>query len=249
MHPIFVGLAAFSIIFGGALFGIWVARRLPPSHFNAESRSAVAVSMSVVSTLSALALGLLITQASASFMARTEAVHALSASLLRLDRSLHNFGPSSSAAEAALRIYAATKLDELSSPGSTEHSNKSLDMLDRLTDAVVQLPPGNAEQHFLRQQAAGIVQNITDERWRLAEQNDQSMPTAFLAVLVFWLALLFVSFGVLSPRNITVTISLFSSAIAVSVGIYMIIELSTTKTGFIHTPLMSLQQAATAISA
>ena len=194
MHPILVGLAAFAAIFGGAILGIWLASHRPAHHFDPESRGTVAVSMSVVSTLSALALGLLITQASASFTARAGAVNSISASLTRLDRNFRDFGPPAVKGRAILKSYAAAKLEELSMPSSQQRPNAALDSLDRLTDAVVQLPSDGSEQRFLRQQATGIVQNIVEDRWRLAEQNDQSMPTAFISLEVLWLTLLFVSF-------------------------------------------------------
>jgi len=42
------------------------------------------------------------------------------------------------------------------------------------------------------------------ERWMLIEREQGSIPTVFLVVLVFWLVVLFFSFGLFAPRNPTV---------------------------------------------
>jgi hypothetical protein len=42
-----------------------------------------------------------------------------------------------------------------------------------------------------------LAGKIGDTRWLLAQQVGQGTPKAFFALLVFWLALLFTSFGFL----------------------------------------------------
>ena len=51
------------------------------------------------------------------------------------------------------------------------------------------------------------------------------MPAPFLFVLIFWLFLVFVSFGVFAPPNLTVVASLFLSALAVTGAIFLILQL------------------------
>ena len=38
----------------------------------------------------------------------------------------------------------------------------------------------------------------------MSETNEESLPLPFLAVLAFWLFVLFTSFGLFAPRNLTV---------------------------------------------
>ena len=51
------GLISLGAIFGGALIGRFVARRLPGDHLTSETQSVVTVSVAVIGTLSALVLG------------------------------------------------------------------------------------------------------------------------------------------------------------------------------------------------
>src|SRR3954451_7723310 len=66
---------------------------------------------------------------------------------------------------------------------------------------------------------------IGDARWLLAQQLGEGTPKAFVALLVFWLALLFASFGLFAPHNLTSAIMLILSALAVAGAVAMFLEL------------------------
>ena len=66
-NPLTIGLVAFAVIVAGAFAG-WKGRdHLPDHHRTEETKSVVSVSMTVVATISALVLGLLISNANTSF--------------------------------------------------------------------------------------------------------------------------------------------------------------------------------------
>jgi len=71
ISPLIVGLIIFAVLVGGAFAGWETRRRLPAHHLNDETKSLVSVSMAVVGTISALVLGLLISNANTSFIARS----------------------------------------------------------------------------------------------------------------------------------------------------------------------------------
>jgi hypothetical protein len=39
--------------------------------------------------------------------------------------------------------------------------------------------------------------------WSLFEERGGSIPIVFLAMLVFWLVIIFISFGIFAPQNAT----------------------------------------------
>lgn len=56
----------------------------------------------------------------------------------------------------------------------------------------------------------------------------------FLILLIFWLSLVFASFGLFAPRNAT-TIAVFClCSIAVTVSVIMILELDSPFSGLVH---------------
>ena len=85
-NPLMIGLVAFAVILVGAFAG-WKLR-LPKHHLTDDTKNLVSVSMTVVATISALVLGLLISNANSSFIRLGGQVTALSAEILRLDQIL-----------------------------------------------------------------------------------------------------------------------------------------------------------------
>ena len=55
----------------------------------------------------------------------------------------------------------------------------------------------------------------------------------FMIVLVFWLAVIFASFGLFAPRSPIVTAALFVAALSVAGSIYLILEMDQPYSGLI----------------
>jgi hypothetical protein len=69
-----------------------------------------------------------------------------------------------------------------------------------------------------------LAAKIGDTLWLLAQQIGQETPKAFVALLVFWLALLFASFGLFAPPNLTSAVTLTLCALAVAAAVAMFLE-------------------------
>jgi len=72
-------------------------------------------------------------------------------------------------------------------------------------------------------------------------------PKAFLALLVFWLTLLFASFGLFAPRNFISGLTLTLCALAVAGAIGMIVELEKGFGELVHISPQPMRQAAKAL--
>jgi len=62
-------------------------------------------------------------------------------------------------------------------------------------------------------------------------------------VLVFWLSLIFASFGLFAPRNATVIVTLFVCALSVSGAIFLILELDRSFEGLLQISSAPLRDA------
>jgi len=118
MDPLIIGFIVFALILAGAFAGWAIRQCLPAHHLSDETKSLVSVSMAVVATVSALVLGLLISNANTSFRALGGEVTTLSAQILRLDQILRRYGPDTDAAREMLRQYAEDKTADLFPDGS-----------------------------------------------------------------------------------------------------------------------------------
>lgn len=245
MVHVIVGLISFAAIFGGALIGLFARRRLPGHHLSSETQSVVTVSVAVLGTLSALVLGLMISAANSSFSKRSDEVRELSLQVIRVDRNLRRYGPDGDDARAKIRAWAAIKLEQLSpekgkSPPSPK---KGIETLESVQDSLLRLTPSDERQKYLRTLCLTLSSTLIYERWSLEERVGHSIPIPFLVLLIFWLTLVFASFGLFAPTNATTIVALFLCSVAVSGGIYLIEELDNPLSGLIRVPFESMRKA------
>jgi hypothetical protein len=96
------------------------------------------------------------------------------------------------------------------------------------------LSPQSDEQRALRSQAETMALDVGRTRVLLFEHLGTSIPVPFLVVLVFWLCIIFASFGLFAPRNATVIAVLGICALSVSGAIFLILELDRSFEGLLQ---------------
>jgi len=64
-------------------------------------------------------------------------------------------------------------------------------------------------------------------RWRLVEEAGSSISTPFLVILVFWLGVVFASFGLNAPRSLLSYTTIALGAVSVASAIFLILDLDT----------------------
>ena len=244
LASILISGLAFLAISGSAFGGVWLAARLPERHLGAESRTAVSVSVAVVGTMSALVLSLLISNASTAFNTQAAAVDNLAVDIVELNHALIRLGGGTTEVRGALLAYANAKVRELSGadarPGPL---GDTLRLLERVGDGIVILHPAAERDIRIQQRALTLLDAMTDARWTLAETSGSAIPEVFLGVLIFWLSLLFASFGLFAPRNQTVLASLLLCALAISGGIFVILELGSPHSGLVRVSVAPVELA------
>jgi hypothetical protein len=235
-----------TFVFGASLVGMAVGARLPDHHRSDASHNVVSVSMAVVGTLTALVLGLLLSIANTSFRTEQQQVMAISTDLLRADQLLRAYGPEADGARGALRQYAAGKLRDMFPPDGGPPDTENDATAGLIMDArriVLEFAPATDHQRWIQGQVVGATANMGQTRWQLAEQTRVAVPTALLVLLVFWLVLLFGSYGLFAPRHATTIVVLFLSAVATSGAIMLIIDLEQPSRGVIRLSAEPLQHA------
>jgi ABC-type amino acid transport system permease subunit len=245
MINIFIGAISFVAIFGGVLIGRFAARRLPGQHLSSETQSAVTVSVAVIGTLAALVLGLMISAANSSFSARTDEVRQLSLQLIRIERNLRRYGPEADGARARLHEWAVAKTQQLFPEQGKPPvpSATTIAMLEKVQDALLELKPKDERQKYLDTLCRTLSSEIIQARWALEGHTGHSIPVPFLILLIFWLAIVFASFGLFAPPNPTATVALLLCSMAVAGGIVLIEELDNPQSGFIRLPSDSMERA------
>ena len=248
MSPLAISLVAFGCIFGGILIGMFLRLVLPEHHLNDESRDAVKLGIGMIATLAALVLGLLIASAKGHFDTMNSGLALTGSKIILLDRTMAHYGPETKETRDLLRLSVASAIDQLWPKERTQHKEyKDFNPktgLKELQEKLWQLAPKNETQRYLQSQALQISGSIAEMRWLLTEQQEQSsLPMPFFVMLVFWLVIIFFSFGMLSPPNSTVIAVLLVCSLSVAGALYMILELDHPYGGFIEVSSMPLRNA------
>jgi hypothetical protein len=122
-------------------------------------------------------------------------------------------------------------------------SETAIVLLEKVQDAVLVLTPKNERQKYLRTLCVNLSSILIQARWSLEQRRGHSIPVPFLVLLIFWLSIVFASFGLFAPANPTALVTLFLCAVAVSGGIILIGELDNPLSGFIRLPSNSMRKA------
>jgi hypothetical protein len=222
------------------LIGAWLRKALPGHHLDSDSRDTIKVSIGLIATMTALLLGLVTASAKSSFDTMDTAVKQTAIQILTLDRLLARYGPETNEIRKGLQHGVGTRVDMIWPQDSSKPANinpipsGAASMAEAFADAVRALKPSNDTQRNLQSRAVDIGESLLQARWIVLAGAENSIPLPFLVILVFWLTIVFVSFGLFAPWNATVIAALFVCAISVATALFLVLEMESPFTGFIR---------------
>jgi hypothetical protein len=122
------------------------------------------------------------------------------------------------------------KLQDLFPESSATNPNldnpQTVSLLEELQSWLSTLEAHGANQRWLQSEAQRLATAIVGSRWILVERDVTGMPTPLLVLVVFWLCVLLMSFGLFAPPNTTVTVVLFLCALAVAGAVQLTVDLN-----------------------
>lgn len=230
MEPLAIAAVVLGCSYASALIGMLLHQRLPERHLDSESRDVVKLVMGLVATMAALVLGLLVAAASASNDRQTSELRNLSADIILFDRTLAVYGPDAQALRDGVREVVRQTHDAIWSPTGARSENLNSPSVQRASRAkleqVAGLAPTTDMQRMLQGRALAQADSIAKSRLLMFESRGNQISWPFLAVLTFWLSMLFLGFGLQARFNATVAVALFVGALSVAGAIFMILELN-----------------------
>ena len=245
--PQAIFLISVGCIFGGALLGLLLSRVLPEHHLRDNSKDTVKMVAGTIATLAALVLGLLVGSAKNSFDALNTEITQSSTKVILLDRALAAYGPETKDAREQLRRGVITLIDTFWPEEKTETSGfatfERTNKIETLQAKLRELTPATEAQRQVLSQAQQISSDLVQSRWLVIEQAQSALPVPFLVVLLFWLSMLHLSFGLFAARNATVITVLLISALSVSGAIFIILEMNHPLQGMIKVSSAPLRKA------
>lgn len=224
-----IPLIAFACMFVGALLGASLRRRMPEDHLASDSKDVVKLGAGLIATMAALALGLLVSSSKSRFDSMNEGLTEASANIVNLDRILAHYGPDADVARDHLRDSLASDIKRIWPKSNVTPGDSSLDEsateLETVGDTLGALTPQNESQQILKARALTVFGEGMKLRWSLIQHSHVPIPIVLLVVLIFWFTVLFVTFGLLTPSNITVNVVMLVCALSVASGIFLILDM------------------------
>ncbi|HEY6347562.1 MAG TPA: hypothetical protein VIY49_39230 [Bryobacteraceae bacterium] len=237
MNPPATSSIVFACLVVGTSSGLLLRTVLPPHHLSEQSKDTIKLTAGLIGTMVALILGLLVASAKTFFDTQSAELAQSAAQVVMLDHILAYYGPETKRARDILYSSTGRVLERLSSQ-STLNTSSAADPAsvnaESLAEAILQLSPQNEIQRALRQNAISTMYDVGQRRWLMYEQTVSGLPRPLLVVMVVWLGLLFLSFGLLTPPNATAITSLFLAAMSVSSAILMILDMYSPYRGLIQ---------------
>jgi hypothetical protein len=245
MRALTLSSIIFALMLAGIFLGALLRRSLPQHHLDEHAKDAVRLGVGLIATIAALVLGLLIAAAKSSFDTQTSQVRQITANLILLDNILAQYGPEARPVREKIRSTVGPFADRLwreketgaTGPFETEGAPEQVYL------EIQKLSPHDNVQRSLQSRAVQISNDLAQVRFLLFVESENLMPTPFLAVLAFWLMIIFASFSLFSPLNVTVVISLCLFALSAACSIFLILELSRPFTGLMSISSVPLRNA------
>jgi hypothetical protein len=244
MSSIEVAVTIFCSLLAGALAGMGLRAILPKHHLEPDTRDVIKLGVGLIGTMSALVLGLLVASTKGSYDAKKSELAQLAGNAIVLDRVLAHYGPEAADIRDRLRmaIIALAGSNGLRNPleqlGSDAPGSREV-IFDKIQDLV----PHTDAQRTLQGEAKSLAIALGQTRWLLFAQSGTSISTPFLVIVVFWLTVLYLSFGLFAPANGTAFITLVIGAVSVAAAMFLILDLDHPFTGLMQIPVTPLRNA------
>jgi hypothetical protein len=232
MSSIVTALIVFGCAFGMALLGLLLHQRLPRHHLDEDSKEVVKLVMGLIATMAALVLSLLIASANSSYNQQSSELESMSANVVLLDRLLMLYGPETKPVRTELRAAVQMTHDQVWLPEQNQSGSLNPGALKGSAAAFIEqledLTPRTEAQRGMQNRALQLSETIGQTRLLMfAQRSGGSVSWPFLTVLVFWICVLFLGFGLFTRANATVVIALLVGTLSVSGAVFLILELNT----------------------
>jgi Protein of unknown function (DUF4239) len=248
---LYISEVSFAIIFSGALLGMLLRLVLPEPHLNSDTKDVVRLTTGLIATLSALVLGLLVASAQASYQTQANQIRQITANVILLDNILARAGPQAQPLRVLLRSGVDILVERIwgargAAPANAAVPFQASAQSDLFFDKLLELTPQSDAQRQMQARAIQIATDLAQTRILFA-QSDSAIPKPFMAVLVFWITMIFVSFGLFARPNLTIVAALLVSALSASSAILLILDLSHPFAGLITISSAPLSHALAAL--
>jgi hypothetical protein len=197
MNSIAVSSIVFLSILASGLVGMVVRRAIAADRLGSGEKEGARLVTGLMTTMAAVVLGMLVSSAKASYDARTNEIAEISSQIVTIDRMLSKYGTETAEMRAQFRLLVEASVNRIWPAQAPVHVElKPRDEGEILVDELQLLAPKSGAQAEVKAQILRMIVELRQMQWLLFLKSRQSaLPIPLLLVVVTWLALIYLSFG------------------------------------------------------
>jgi hypothetical protein len=233
---------------GASVVGMLLHRRLDERQKSRETVEHVRLVISILVTFTALVLGLLLSNAKASYDAFDGRLRVLAGSITELDQRLRQYGDETAPIRANLRAYLAAAIADTwrdeprpdgvypvypDAPDSVERAPLG-NLLIEVDTAIRKLEPTDPFHAGLANLLEAKTTELLQQRRLAIETVHQTISWPLLVAMTLWLAIVFTVFGLTAPRNAVVYATIMLCALSFASAIFFILDFDRPLSGLIR---------------
>jgi hypothetical protein len=258
MSHIGSSLFLFFLLCASAGLGFFANSRLAERHRSKEAMDVMQLANTLLVTFIAIVLGLLTTSVKAGFDVAYKERGDYAAQIAQMDRCLRDYGPETAHIREKLRSYVAAVIastwptepppsgvsyPDASKMARTGENPVLADLMNEVGVETRSLQPADELHRSLMAACTEQFGDMIKSRWRVIEGLRASFSEPFYWVLVFWLVILFASFGLRAPPTSMIVSIIGLCALSVTSAVFVILDLDQAYGGLFGIPSTSMRNA------
>ncbi len=252
----------FILLLGASGVGMYLHDQLGEQHRTSETKDHVRLVVSILVTFTALVLSLMLSEVKGSFDTFDTRLRAFAGDVSNLDIHLREYGPDAQPIRVMIRKYVAASIadswrDEpppsgdfprFDGPAGVEQPELGA-LLIQADAAIHKLDPPDRFHQRLTDSLSNQIDETLRARRQLLETSHDTIAWPLMLAMCAWLAVVFGVFGLLSPRNAVVYLSIVICAICVASAIFLIDDFDSPIDGLLRAPSNSMRATLARIDA
>jgi hypothetical protein len=247
MTALTVSLLTFVCCCASAATGVFLHIKLPDHHLDSESKDVMKSVMGIIATMAALVLGLLIASSKNAFDTQSKEIQQLSANVVQLDRVLASYGPETREIRGMFKAGVISAHRMVWPENQSQPANLNPFVIQEETgvfyNSLQNLSPKTEMQRHAQEAALQLLPIIAQTRMLMFEQMRGTISWPLLEVLISWVTMLFLGFGMFARPHATIAVTLMIGALSVASAVFLIVELSQPYQGWMRVSDSSIQFA------
>ncbi|HSL78129.1 MAG TPA: hypothetical protein VK877_00585 [Pseudolabrys sp.] len=245
MRPLVISAITFLLVFCGALCAMYFRKVIAADHLREDVKDVIRLSTGIIGTIAALVLGLLIASAKNSYDARVTQFKQITTNVILLDLLLEQYGPDAQNLRGMLRIGVPMMVERITNEGRSGKPSpfETIPEAQHFVNRIQELKPAREAQHALQTRIVDVAVQLAQSRLALFTQSHESIPAPFLTILIFWLTVIFASFGLFVRLVPIVVVTFAVGALSVSGALFLILEMDQPFAGLFQISTETLSNA------